>query len=596
MAMTTIATRLAELRAIMRREKLAAFIFPSTDPHHGEYVPDHWKGREWISGFDGSAGTAVVTLKGAALWTDSRYFIAAEEQLKDTEFMLMKERVEGTPSIAQWIGTQVEQADSTEVGIDGMVADTRTVENFIDELRREGGLTLRTNLDPLKEIWADRPCVPQNAIEIHPLTLAGEDVKSKLQRVKDALRCCHADGMLVSALDDIAWMLNIRGTDVHCNPVAVAYLLIAPDAVTLFTDAAKVTPEVNDYLTSNGVRIDDYAHIRKGIEDYFGYNILLDPDETNYTLYKAASKHRVVREKSPVPTMKAVKNNAEIEGFRRAMLYDGMAMCRFLAWLNPAVEKGGQTEMSVEAVLRNFREEQPDFRDISFDTISAYGAHGAIVHYEATPETDVPLKAEGLLLLDSGAQYRCGTTDITRTVALGALTDEQKKVYTLVLKGHIRLEMLKFPAGASGTQLDAVARMDMWREGMNYLHGTGHGVGSYLNVHEGPHQIRMEWKPTPLQPGMTVTDEPGIYLAGRFGVRIENTLLVTPYMETEFGRFLQFDSLTLCPIDKTPIVGDMLAPEEKAWLNDYHRHVYETLAPHLDDDTRKWLEQATQPL
>lgn len=596
MAMTTIATRLAELRAIMRREKLAAFIFPSTDPHHGEYVPDHWKGREWISGFDGSAGTAVVTLKGAALWTDSRYFIAAEEQLKDTEFMLMKERVEGTPSIAQWIGTQVEQADSTEVGIDGMVADTRTVENFIDELRREGGLTLRTNLDPLKEIWVDRPCVPQNAIEIHPLTLAGEDVKSKLQRVKDALRCYHADGMLVSALDDIAWMLNIRGTDVHCNPVAVAYLLIAPDAVTLFTDAAKVTPEVNDYLTSNGVRIDDYAHIRKGIEDYFGYNILLDPDETNYTLYKDASKHRVVREKSPVPTMKAVKNNAEIEGFRRAMLYDGMAMCRFLAWLNPAVEKGGQTEMSVEAVLRNFREEQPDFRDISFDTISAYGAHGAIVHYEATPETDVPLKAEGLLLLDSGAQYRCGTTDITRTVALGALTDEQKKVYTLVLKGHIRLEMLKFPAGASGTQLDAVARMDMWREGMNYLHGTGHGVGSYLNVHEGPHQIRMEWKPTPLQPGMTVTDEPGIYLAGRFGVRIENTLLVTPYMETEFGRFLQFDSLTLCPIDKTPIVGDMLAPEEKAWLNDYHRHVYETLAPHLDDDTRKWLEQATQPL
>lgn len=596
MAMTNIATRLADLRAVMRREKLAAFIFPSTDPHHGEYVPDHWKGREWISGFDGSAGTAVITLKGAALWTDSRYFIAAEEQLKDTGFVLMKERVEGTPSIAQWIGTQMEQSDSTEVGIDGMVADTRTVENLIDELRREGGFTLRTNLDPLKEIWIDRPCVPQNAIEIHPLTLAGEDVKSKLRRVKDALRRCHADGMLVSALDDIAWMLNIRGTDVHCNPVAVAYLLIAPDAATLFTDAAKVTPEVKDYLASNGVGLDDYAHIKKGIEAYFGYNILLDPDETNYTLYKAASKHRVVREKSPVPTMKAVKNSAEIEGFRRAMLYDGIAMCRFLAWLNPAVEKGGQTEMSVEAMLRNFREEQPDFRDISFDTISAYGAHGAIVHYEATPETDVPLKAEGLLLLDSGAQYRCGTTDITRTVALGALTDEQKKVYTLVLKGHIRLEMLKFPAGASGTQLDAVARMDMWREGMNYLHGTGHGVGSYLNVHEGPHQIRMEWKPTPLRPGMTVTDEPGIYLAGRFGVRIENTLLVTPYMETEFGHFLQFDSLTLCPIDRTPIVEDMLAPDEKAWLNDYHRHVYETLAPHLDDDTRKWLERATHPL
>lgn len=588
--------RLTALRDIMRRERLAAFIFPSTDPHNGEYVSEHWKGREWISGFNGSAGTAVVTMNAAALWTDSRYFIAAEEQLQGTEFVLMKERMPQTPTITQWIGEQLSHSDLTEVGIDGMVGSTNMVEGLIAELRQEGGLTLRTNFDPLQEIWVDRPPVPRNPVEIHPLTLAGEAARSKIERVRKALRTLHADGMLVSALDDIAWMLNIRGTDVHCNPVAVGYLLISSTSATLFTDREKLTPETEKYLKEEGVTTNDYAQVKQGLADYFEYNILLDPNETNYTLYQAAAKHRIVRGTSPVAAMKAVKNEAEIAGFRRAMLYDGIAMCQFLAWLKPAVERGNETEMTVERKLRSLREAQPDFRDISFDTISAYQSHGAIVHYEATEETDVPLKAEGFLLLDSGAQYQCGTTDITRTIALGAVTEEQRRVYTLVLKGHIQLELLKFPAGASGTQLDALARKDMWREGMNYLHGTGHGVGSYLNVHEGPHQIRMEWRPTPLQAGMTVTDEPGIYLEGRFGVRIENTLLITPYMETEFGRFLQFDSLTLCPIDTTPIVVDMLTEEERTWLNCYHQTVREAIMPHLGEGERQWLTAATEPI
>lgn len=603
--MNIINQRLQALRDVMRREHLAAFIFPSTDPHQGEYVPDHWKGREFISGFNGSAGTAVVTMDSAALWTDSRYFLAAAEQLRDTEFQLMKLKMEGTPTIAAWIQSQLSAsgASSTEVAIDGSCWSVRAVRSLTAELRKAGGLTLRTNLDPLREIWTDRPAIPEHPVTIYPLQFAGERCRDKITRIRKALREQHADGMLMSALDDIAWTLNLRGTDVHCNPVFVSFLLISSREVTLYINKVKLTSDVVAYLQGEGVRVDDYANVTKGLKDYFEYNILIDPDETNYTLYQAVTRE-CIEEESPVKSMKIVKNATEITGFKSAMLKDGIALVKFLKWLDDLYGQRGtetgsgtrETELSADRALTGFRAEQPQYKGLSFDTIAAYGAHGAIVHYEASEETDIALEPRGFLLLDSGAHYLDGTTDVTRTIALGPLTEEEKRVYTLVLKGHIQIELCKFPRGISGSQIDVLAREAMWREGFNYYHGTGHGVGSYLCVHEGSHQIRMEWRPTPLVEGMTVTDEPGIYLAERFGVRIENTLLIVPYKETEFGQFLQFEPLTLCPIDKRPILVEMLSDEELDWLNAYHRMVYDRLSLSLDDPHYQWLREATSPL
>ena len=596
--MNEINQRLEKLREVMRREHLSAFIFPSTDAHQSEYVADHWQGRAWISGFNGSAGTAVVTMYSAALWTDSRYFIAAEEQLRGTEFQLMKLKVEGTPTISDWIASELSQNEDEcrEVGLDGMVNSYNDTMALISDLRKAGGITVRTNFDPLEQIWMNRPAIPENPVEIQSLNFAGETVDDKIQRIRKALREHHADGILVSALDDIAWTLNLRGTDVHCNPVFVSYLLISSDQVSLFVNLKKISSEVKAYLDEHGISLFDYNQVEEGLESYADYNILLDGDETSFCLWKSVKCQEIIAAKSPIPVMKAVKNATEIEGYHRAMLRDGVAMVKFLKWLKPAVEAGGQTEMSIDKKLTSLRAEQNLFRDISFDTIAGYQAHGAIVHYEATPETDAPLLPEGLILIDSGAQYQDGTTDITRTIALGPVTEEMKHIYTLVLKGHIQLELAKFPDGASGTQIDALSRECMWREGYNFLHGTGHGVGSYLNVHEGPHQIRMEWKPTPLRAGMTVTDEPGLYLKGKFGVRIENTLLIMDFVETTFGKFLQMESLTLCPIDTAPIDVDMLLLEEVEWLNAYHREVFEKLSPYLEDEEVGWLAEATKPL
>lgn len=596
--MNEINQRLEKLREVMRREHLSAFIFPSTDAHQSEYVADHWQGRAWISGFNGSAGTAVVTMYSAALWTDSRYFIAAEEQLRGTEFQLMKLKVEGTPTISDWIASELSQNEDEcrEVGLDGMVNSYNDTMALISDLRKAGEITVRTNFDPLEQIWMNRPAIPENPVEIQSLNFAGETVDDKIQRIRKALREHHADGILVSALDDIAWTLNLRGTDVHCNPVFVSYLLISSDQVSLFVNPKKISSEVKAYLDEHGISLFDYNQVEEGLESYADYNILLDGDETSSCLWKSVKCQEIIAAKSPIPVMKAVKNATEIECYHRAMLRDGVAMVKFLKWLKPAVEAGGQTEMSIDKKLTSLRAEQNLFRDISFDTIAGYQAHGAIVHYEATPETDAPLLPEGLVLIDSGAQYQDGTTDITRTIALGPVTEEMKHVYTLVLKGHIQLELAKFPDGASGTQIDALSRECMWREGYNFLHGTGHGVGSYLNVHEGPHQIRMEWKPTPLRAGMTVTDEPGLYLKGKFGVRIENTLLIKDFVETTFGKFLQMESLTLCPIDTAPIDVDMLLLEEVEWLNAYHREVFEKLSPYLEDEEVGWLAEATKPL
>ena len=604
--MNEINQRIEDLREVMRREHLSAFVFPSTDPHQGEYVPDHWKGREFISGFNGSAGTAVVTLTSAALWTDSRYFIAAADQLKGTEYQLMKLKIEGTPTIAEWIGKEC--GPGAEIGIDGWCSSANAVKELIADLRQEGGITVRTNLDPLRQIWRNRPVIPEHPVEIFPLKYAGEPTHEKMARIREALRKRHADGMLMAALDDIAWTLNLRGTDVHCNPVFVAYLLISSKDVTLYINQVKLTTEVADYLRHEGIRVEDYEQVENGLKQYFEYNVLLDPDEVNYRLYEIVknkgrmndlTKTEIVEEESPVKRMKTVKNETEIAGFRSAMLKDGIAMTKFLCWLSDYIGKpeiSQLTEITIDQKLTSLRAEQPLYRDISFDTIAGYGAHAAIVHYEATPETDIPLQPKGMLLLDSGAQYLDGTTDITRTIALGPLTEEEKLIYTLVLKGHIQIELCKFPSGASGTQIDILARKDMWREGLNYLHGTGHGVGTYLNVHEGPHQFRMEWKPAPLVAGMTITDEPGIYLPDRCGARTENTLLIVPYKETEFGRFLQFESLTLCPIDKAPIVREMMLPEEIQWLNDYHQRVFDILSPHLSETESEWLRDACAPL
>lgn len=592
-----IPEKLSSLRQLMRQEGIDAFIFPSTDPHNGEYVPDHWMGRQWISGFNGSAGTAVVTLNEAALWTDSRYFIAATEQLAGTEFVLMKDAVEGTPTIAQWLGQKLAVSGGSCVGVDGMVMATGDVENLIADLRAEGGITVRTNLDPLAFIWKDRPVIPLNKVEIQPEEFTGESVKSKLARIRKEIKANHANGMLVTALDDIAWTLNLRGTDVHCNPVFVSFLLIREDDATLFIDERKLTAEVSVYLHDNDIKVLPYDAVTGALKKYDDYSILMSRATTCYSLYKAVKASIVDVPASPIAVMKTEKSEAEIRCFRNAMKRDGVAMVKFLRWLVPAVKEGNVTEIGVDKKLTSLRAEQDLYRDISFDTIVGYQAHGAIVHYEATPETDIPLRPEGFVLIDSGAQYQDATTDITRTIALGPVTEEQRKVYTLVLKGNIQLAMAKFPDGTSGTQLDALARMDMWREGMNYLHGTGHGVGSYLNVHEGPHQIRMQWKPTPLRAGMTVTDEPGLYLEGRFGVRIENTMIFTPYKETEFGKFLQMEPLTLCPIDTTPVVMEMMRKEEIEWLNAYHQRVREELLPLLDDAAdREWLIENTKAI
>lgn len=592
----TIAARLAALRDEMRREHLSAFIFPSSDPHNSEYVPPRWEGRKWISGFDGSAGTAVVTLHSAALWTDSRYFLAAEEQLAGTEFQLMRERMEGTPGIAEWIAAELSDADSTEIGVDGMCMTYADVSDLKSELKHNGGITVRTNLDILDRVWTDRPSVPLNPVRIQPLEYAGESCRDKLGRIRSSLLRRGAGGMLMTQLDDIAWTLNLRGTDVHCTPVFVAWLIVAEEVAVLYIKDEKLSPEVVDYLHAEGVAVDDYDNIIDALNSYDGYTLLIDPATTNYTLSQLRGNFNLVSAPSPVPEMKAVKNEVECNGFRNAMLRDGVAMVKFLKWLEEAVPRGGETELSVSAKLRQLRAEQPLFMDESFDTISGYEEHGAIVHYEPSPESDVALRPEGFLLLDSGAQYLDGTTDITRTIQLGAVSDLHRRVYTLVLKGHLSLQNLCFPRGAAGTQLDAVARVAMWRDGMNFMHGTGHGVGSYLSVHEGPHQIRQEYRPAPMLEGMTVTDEPGLYLAGKFGVRIENTLLTVPYLTTEFGRFLRFEPLTLCPIDTRPIVVDMLSAEELAVLNAYHQMVYERLSPMLDAEHRAWLAAKTHNL
>ncbi len=591
---TAVTERVGRLREWMKANGIQAFIVPSTDPHSSEYVPSHWEARAWLTGFTGSAGTAVVTMDDAALWTDSRYFLAAEEQLEGTPFRLMKDGVATTPDIVHWLTSVLYQGDV--VGIDGCVNAVATVEVWSDALARNG-ICLKTMNDPFDVIWQERPQMPQNAVSVQSLDYSGESVASKVKRVREQLQSMGTTAMLVSALDEVAWLVNLRGNDVHCNPVFVAYCLVLQEEVRLYMDKVKLTVPVIDYLLSEGVRLCSYVDIETDLRELEHATVLVTPETNAWLAKTVAMNNRIMRAASPVAALKAVKNDAEMAGFRRAMLRDGVALVRFFRWLKPAVKAGGVTEMDVDRKLTSLRAEQPLFRGISFDTIAGYGDHGAIVHYEATSETNRELQPKGLLLLDSGAQYQDGTTDITRTIALGCLTEEERHVYTLVLKGHIALARLKFPSGSSGTQLDLSARYSMWQEGFDYGHGTGHGVGSFLNVHEGPHQIRKNYMPAPITAGMTITDEPGLYLPGRFGVRTENMLLAIPFKETEFGKFLQFETLTLCPIDTTPIDLSMLTLTEETWLNNYHQMVHDKLMPLLDDEVdRQWLREATLPI
>ena len=587
-----IRERVALLRTFMQEKEIRAFIVPSTDPHSGEYVPEFWESRKWISGFTGSAGTAVITDETGGLWTDSRYFLQAASQLEDTGIMLFKDRLPETPSIAEWLGSVLSPGD--KVGIDGWVNTTAEAENLQKQLQAYG-LQLVSTEDPFQRIWKDRPSLPLNPPFILPLSYAGKNCTEKIAEIREQIFLNHADAILLSALDEIAWTLNLRGSDVHCNPVFVSYLFITDTTTTLYILPEKITPEIKQYLNDNQIEVKPYQAIEADLHHYTGKGIQLTPG-TNYALYQAASHNQIIRHESPVLYMKAIKNETEIQGFHHAMIKDGIAMVKFLFWLKNTVKNSQETELSIDRKLYNLRAEQKDFKGISFDTIAGYQAHGAIVHYEATEETNATLHPEGLLLLDSGAQYLDGTTDITRTIVLGPVTKEQKTDFTLVLKGFIELSMAEFPHGTCGTQLDVLARQFMWKFGINYGHGTGHGVGHFLNVHEGPHQFRMNYMPALLLPGMTITNEPGIYKAGKHGVRTENTMLIVKSKETEFGAFYKFEPLTLCPIDKEAILPEMLSYEEKQWLNNYHSLVYDRLNASLNTDEQAWLKEATSPI
>lgn len=587
---STINNRIAALRAHIAQEQIQAFIIPSTDPHLSEYVAPHWQSREWISGFTGSAGTVVVTAKDAGLWTDSRYFLQAARQLEGTCITLYKEMLPETPNIPEFLSAHLQEGDC--VGIDGKMFSAEEVEHLQKELKKSG-IRIKSIADPMQLLWTDRPAMPLAPAFVYDTKYAGMSFTEKLPAVRQAMEAAGADSLLLSALDEIAWLLNIRGNDVHCNPVVVSYLLIEKDKVNYFVQPQKVTPELAEYFSANGISVHPYEEIGHYLNSFNAHSILMNPAKTNYAIYSAIRPGcLIINGASPVALLKAIRNKQEIAGIHAAMQRDGVALVKFLKWLDEAVPAGKETEISVDKKLHTFRAAQPLYMGESFDTIAGYKEHGAIVHYEATPETDVTLKPEGFLLLDSGAQYLDGTTDITRTIALGPLTEEEKTDYTLILKGHIALAMAVFPEGTRGAQLDVLARMPIWKERMNYLHGTGHGVGHFLNVHEGPQSIRMNENPVALQPGMVTSNEPGVYKAGSHGIRTENLVLTAPAGEGMFGKYLKFETLTLCPICRKGIIKELLTAEEIGWLNDYHRTVYEKLSPDLNNDEREWLKEA----
>ena len=550
--------------------------------------------REWISGFTGSAGTAVILMDKAGLWTDSRYFLQAEKELEGSGITLYKEMLPETPSITKFLCQNLKPGES--VSIDGKMFSVQQVEQMKEDL---APYQLQVNLfgDPLKNIWKDRPSMPDAPAFIYDVKYAGKSCGEKVAAIRTELKKKGIFALFLSSLDEIAWTLNLRGSDVHCNPVIVSYLLVTQDEVVYFISPEKITQEVNEYLQEQQVSLRKYDEAESFLNSFAGENILIDPKKTNYAIYSAINPAcKVVRGESPVTLLKAIRNEQEIAGIHHAMQRDGVALVKFLKWLEASVLSGKETELSVDRKLHEFRAAQPLYMGESFDTIAGYKEHGAIVHYSATEESDVTLQSKGFLLLDSGAQYLDGTTDITRTIALGELTEEEKTDYTLILKGHIALAMAKFPAGTRGAQLDVLARMPIWSHGMNFLHGTGHGVGHFLSVHEGPQSIRMNENPIVLQPGMVTSNEPGVYKAGSHGIRTENLTLVCKDKEGMFGEYFKFETITLCPICKKGIIKEMLTAEEVKWFNDYHQTVYKKLSPSLNEEEKKWLLEATKAI
>lgn len=590
----SIKERIHALRMTFRPNNIKAFIIPSTDPHLSEYVAPYWMSREWISGFTGSAGTAVILMDKAGLWTDSRYFLQAEKELEGSGITLYKEMLPETPSITKFLCQNLKPGES--VSIDGKMFSVQQVEQMKEDL---APYQLQVNLfgDPLKNIWKDRPSMPDAPAFIYDVKYAGKSCGEKVAAIRTELKEKGIFALFLSSLDEIAWTLNLRGSDVHCNPVIVSYLLVTQDEVVYFISPEKITQEVNEYLQEQQVSLRKYDEAESFLNSFAGENILIDPKKTNYAIYSAINPAcKVVRGESPVTLLKAIRNEQEIAGIHHAMQRDGVALVKFLKWLEASVLSGKETELSVDRKLHEFRAAQPLYMGESFDTIAGYKEHGAIVHYSATKESDVTLQSKGFLLLDSGAQYLDGTTDITRTIALGELTEEEKTDYTLILKGHIALAMAKFPAGTRGAQLDVLARMPIWSHGMNFLHGTGHGVGHFLSVHEGPQSIRMNENPIVLQPGMVTSNEPGVYKAGSHGIRTENLTLVCKDKEGMFGEYFKFETITLCPICKKGIIKEMLTAEEVKWFNDYHQTVYKKLSPSLNEEEKKWLLEATKAI
>ena len=573
---------LEALRDLMRSKHIDAVIIPGTDPHQSEYPSEHWKFRDYVSGFTGSNGTAVVTLDDAGLWTDSRYFLQAAEQLEGSGFTLRKENIPGEPTVLEWLGEVLDE--DAVVGVDGRLFSLIEA-NRIEMFCAQNGFMFAPDFRAAEAIWTDRPARPMNPAFVHDEALAGEDVDSKISRVVDALDAADADGLLITALDEIAWLLNLRGSDVDYTPVVIAFAYVSADERVLFIDSEKVTPEVKDHLKKYGVKIKDYDDIEKFLGKISSTaTVMVDPNRVSDALGQAMICNKTYMA-SPVIALKGVKNESQIAGFRQAMLYDGAAMVRMMMWLEQNVANG-ITEMDVDRRLQQERAAYASNRGDSFHMIAGYKDHGA------TDESAYTLAPEGLLLIDTGGQYLEGTTDITRTISLGNPTAAEKHDYTLILKGHLALARAVFPKGTMGVQLDVLARGPLWNEGMTYLHGTGHGVGHFLGCHEGPQSIRMEANPTPLELGMVTSNEPGIYKTGEYGIRTENLLLCVPACSNEeWGEFYKFESLTLFPYDTTLMDMDMLSREEVKQINDYHAMVCERLRPLLNADEAQWLEQ-----
>lgn len=593
--MKKILDLLSVLRTLMEKEKISAVIVPGTDPHASEYVAEHWQERQFISGFTGSAGTVVITTKEAGLWTDSRYFLQAADQLEGTGIVLFKEGIFGTPTITEWLGTVLPQ--NAVVAVNASMFSVNEMNSLRNELT-EKSLKLDTQHDLISQIWNDRPTLPKNKIYHFSEKYCGQSAVEKLQNVRQKMAKKHIDVTLFSALDDVAWLLNIRGCDIEYNPVAIAFVAVEQERAILFINNEKVDSETQAYLNKIGVKMADYQSINDYLKNQKAdVSVGLDFGKINFSLYQSVPNAcKIVNFPSPVFATKCVKNEVELAGFRTAMERDGVAMVRLLMWLEKAVPAGNETELSVIEKLHEYRVEQENFVFESFGTIAGYAAHGAIVHYSSTPESNVPLKAENFLLLDSGGQYLDGTTDITRTLPLGNVDAKQKRDYTLVLKGHIALATARFPYGTRGNQLDALARQFLWQNSLSYGHGTGHGVGHFLGDHEGPQSIRTDNNPTILEPGMVLSDEPGVYITGEYGIRHENLVAVREVETNDFGRFLEFETLTLCPFDTTAIDFSLMTQAEIDWLNDYHTTVYERLAARLSANEQKWLAKKTKAI